>query len=197
MQSLQKKSIIFINVLNYVGSLNGLNFLCITRATSGAQLQWINLLFNNNMKVMWHTAKYGDPYSEFVLCKFTHRAVGKWSAHTQQRTHTPRAVGSHLCCGTRGAFGSSMPCSRAPPSWYWRWIEHCTPPPTIPAGPRLELTTFYESNSLTIRPQLPYRWTFWILLFFSEYYTIWDPALYSWSVKSQRTFTKWWFSNTN
>ncbi len=20
------------------------------------------------VKVMWHTAKYGDPYSEFVLC---------------------------------------------------------------------------------------------------------------------------------
>ncbi len=42
---------------------------------------------------------------------------------------------------TRG----SVPCSRAPQSWYyWGWRERCTftPPPTIPAGPRLELATF-------------------------------------------------------
>ncbi len=69
------------------------------------------------------------------------------SAHTQQWTHThhehtPGAVGSHLCCGARGAVGGSVPCSRAPQSWYWRWRVHSLPPPTIPAGPRLELATF-------------------------------------------------------
>ncbi len=39
------------------------------------------------------------------------------STHTH-REHTPGAVGSHLCCGTRGAVGGSVPCSRAPQSWY-------------------------------------------------------------------------------
>ncbi len=39
--------------------------------------------------------------------------------HTQQWTHThtlnthPEPVGSHLCCGTRGAVGGSVPCSSA------------------------------------------------------------------------------------
>ncbi len=64
--------------------------------------------------------------------------------HTH-REHTPGAVDSHLCCGARGAVGGSVPWSRAPQSWYWRWRERANyslPPPTIPAGPRLELTTF-------------------------------------------------------
>ncbi len=56
-------------------------------------------------KWKWHTTKYGDPYSEFVLCIYP-----ILSAHTQQWTHThrehaPGAVGSHLCCGARGAVG--------------------------------------------------------------------------------------------
>ncbi len=51
--------------------------------------------------------------------------------HTQQwththREHTPGAVGSHLCCGAQGAVGGSVPCSRAPQSWYWGWRECCT-----------------------------------------------------------------------
>ncbi len=78
------------------------------------------------VKVKWHTTKYGDPYSEFVLCIWPIQ-----SAHTQQwththREHTPGAVGSHLCCGARGAVGGSVPCSRAPQSWYWGWRERCT-----------------------------------------------------------------------
>ncbi len=52
------------------------------------------------------------------------------SAHTH-REHTPGAVGSHLCCGARGAVGGSVPCSRAPQSGYWGWRERCTfTPPT-------------------------------------------------------------------
>ncbi len=79
--------------------------------------------------------------------------------HTH-REHTPGAVGSHLCCGARGAVGGSVPCSRAPQSWYWGWREragHSLPPPTIPAGPetRNSQPLDYESNSLTIRPRLP------------------------------------------
>ncbi len=70
-------------------------------------------------------AKYGDPVSEFVLCIYPIQ-----SAHTQQWTHThthtpwtPGAVGSHSCCDARAAVGGSVPCSRAPRSWYWRWRE--------------------------------------------------------------------------
>ncbi len=79
------------------------------------------------------------------------------NTHTH-REHTPGAVGSHLCCGARGAVGGlGEPCSRAPR----HGIEggesavQSLPPPTIPAGPRLELATFglprlphYFSNNL-------------------------------------------------
>ncbi len=66
--------------------------------------------------------------------------------HTHTHTHsehTPGAVGSHLCCGARGAVGF-FSCSRAPR----HGIEggesavHSLPPPTIPAGPRFEQVTF-------------------------------------------------------
>ncbi len=51
--------------------------------------------------------------------------------HTHSSEHTPGAVGSHLCCGARGAVGGSVPCSRAPQSWYWGWRECSTfTPPT-------------------------------------------------------------------
>ncbi len=69
-------------------------------------------------KVTWHTAKYGDPYSEFVLCIYP---------YTHTHTHTPGAVGSHLYCSAQGTVGG---CSKAPQSWYWRWRAldiHCPP----------------------------------------------------------------------
>ncbi len=44
--------------------------------------------------VMWHTAKYGDPFSEFVLCIYP----PKVHTHSSEHTHTPGAVGSQ-CCG--------------------------------------------------------------------------------------------------
>ncbi len=49
---------------------------------------------------------------------------------THPSVHTPGAVDSQ-CCGTRGAVGGSVPCSRvSPQSWYWRWRERSlfTPP---------------------------------------------------------------------
>ncbi len=51
------------------------------------------------VKVKWHTTKYGDPYSEFVLCIYpiqVHTHTQQWThthtpwTHTQQWTHTPR-----------------------------------------------------------------------------------------------------------
>ncbi len=79
--------------------------------------------------------------------------------HTHSSEHTPRAVGSHLSCGARGAVGGSLPCSRAPRVWCWGWRERWTfPPPTYnpcqyrDSNPR---ALGYESDSLTIRPRLP------------------------------------------
>ncbi len=69
------------------------------------------------MKVKWRVAKYGDLYSEFVVC------ILPIQVHTH-REHTPGAVGSLLCCGARGAVGGSVPCSRVSlQSWYWGWRE--------------------------------------------------------------------------
>ncbi len=49
-----------------------------------------SLAYRNNsslkVKVTWHTAKYGDPYSEFVLCILTHPKCTHSSEHTH--THT-------------------------------------------------------------------------------------------------------------
>ncbi len=46
----------------------------------------------------WHTAKYGEPYSEFMLCIYPFKCT-----HTAVNTHTPwthtRRSGQPLCCG--------------------------------------------------------------------------------------------------
>ncbi len=81
----------------------------------------------------------------------THTAV---NTHTHTHTHcerTPGAVGSHLCCSIRGAVGGSVPCAVE------RALYIYSPPPTIPARPRLKLTTFRLWVRLsTIRPRLPH-----------------------------------------
>ncbi len=92
---------------------------------------------------MWREATYGDPYSEFVLFnppKLHHTVV---ITHTH-REDTPGAVGSHLCSGTRGAVGGSVPCSVAPQSGIegGESAVHSLPPPTILAVLGLELATF-------------------------------------------------------
>ncbi len=97
---------------------------------------------------MWHTTKYGDPYSEFVLCiytsKCTHTAV---NTHTHTPwTHTHAAVpGEHTHAAVPGEQLGVQSLAQGHLS---RGIEggesagHSLPPPTIPAGPRLELATF-------------------------------------------------------
>ncbi len=81
--------------------------------------------------------------------------------HTHSSEHTPGAVGSHLCCGARGAVGGSVPCSRAPQSWYWRWRERWTfTPPTYNPCRTWDsnLRPFhYESDSLNINPRLSHN----------------------------------------
>ncbi len=92
-------------------------------------------------KVKWRDIRPSMVTHTQNLCS----AFNPSKVHTHSSEHTPGAVGSHLCCSARGAVGGSVPCSRAPQSWYWGWRECCTftlPPPTIPAGPRLEPATF-------------------------------------------------------
>ncbi len=53
-------------------------------------------------------------------------AINPSKVHTHSSEHTPRAVGSRLCCGAWGAVVGLVPCSRAPQSWDWRWRERWT-----------------------------------------------------------------------
>ncbi len=75
------------------------------------------------VKVTWHTAKYGDPYSEFMLCIFPSRV------HTYSSEHTHCAVGSS--CG----FGALLKGTSVMVLSVERALDIHSPPPTIPAGP--------------------------------------------------------------
>ncbi len=92
------------------------------------------MIQNSHVVEKW--CDFRPSMSEFVLRIYPSKV------HTH-REHTPGAVGSHLCCSTQGAFEGLVPCLRA-----LRGIEggesavHSLPPPTIPAGPRLEPATF-------------------------------------------------------
>ncbi len=80
------------------------------------------------------------------------------SAHTHSTHKHTGALGSHLCCGARGAVGGSVPCSRAPR----RGIEggesavNSVPPHLqfLPTQDSNSQPFDYESDSLTIRPWL-------------------------------------------
>ncbi len=68
------------------------------------------------VKVMWHTAKYGDPYSEFVLCINPSNVPTHISEHTHSvNTHTPwthtRSSGQPFmlrCPGSSRGFGALL-----------------------------------------------------------------------------------------
>ncbi len=116
----------------------------------------------NKIKWKWHTAKYCNPYSEFVLCIYPYKV------HTHSSEHTPRAVGSHLCYSARGAVGGSVPCSRATSVVVLR-VERAlvihSPPHLqfLPARDSNSQPFAYESDSLTIRPRLPQETTLTII----------------------------------
>ncbi len=82
----------------------------------------IGIKANRSLLIMWKWCDIQNSCSAFNPSKVhTHS-----SEHTHCE-HTPGAVDSHLCCGTRGA----VRCSRAPQSWNWGWRERCKfPPPT-------------------------------------------------------------------
>ncbi len=120
---------------------------------------WIDRMWRD----MWpsmvtHTRNLCSAFIPSKVRTHTHTHTQQWT-HTH-REHTPGAVGRHLCCGARGAVGGSVPCSRAPQSWYWGWRERCifTPPTYNPCRTwdSKPQPLGYESNSLTIRPRLPW-----------------------------------------
>ncbi len=113
----------------------------------------------SEVKVTWHTAMYGDPYSESVLCIYPSKCT-----HTAVHTHTPcthirsrgqpfyaEASGEQLGvrCLAHGHLVMVLKVERA--------LYIHSPPTTIPAGPRLELAIFWLWVRLfTIRPRLPH-----------------------------------------
>ncbi len=87
----------------------------------------------------WHTAKYGDPYSELVLCIYP----SKVHTHSSEHTHT---VNTHP--EQWAAIYAAAPGEQLGVRCLAQGIEggesavHSLPPPTIPADQRLELATF-------------------------------------------------------
>ncbi len=86
----------------------------------------------------------------------------KVQTHSSEHTNTPwthtRSSGQSFMLQRPGSSWGSVPCSRAPQSWYWRWRE-CwtfTPPHLqfLQAQDSNKQPLDYESNSLTIRPWL-------------------------------------------
>ncbi len=75
-----------------------------------------------------------------VFCnKNSCSAINPSKVHTHSSEHTPGAVGSHLCCSTRGAVG--VQCLTQGLSHGIEGGEsaaHSLPPPTIPAGPETQ-----------------------------------------------------------
>ncbi len=88
---------------------------------------------------MWHSSEHTHTHTHTLPIQ-----VHTHTVHTHTHTHTRRS-GQPFMLWHRGAVEGSVPCSRVTQSWYWGWRERCIftpPPPTIPAGPRLKLTTF-------------------------------------------------------
>ncbi len=84
-------------------------------------------------KWKWHVAKYGNPYSELVLC------IYPIQVHTHSSEHTPGAVGSHFMLRRPGSSWGFCALLKSLTSVVVLKVEesavHSLPPPTIPAGP--------------------------------------------------------------
>jgi len=107
--------------------------------------------------------------------------------------NTPGAVGSHLCRGARGAVEGSV-LVQGHLVVVMRGREsavHSLPPPTIPAGPRLELTTFRLRVRLsTIRPRLPHELILavWTVLHYKQTFFVHKIATAPFKDRSQHSW---------
>ncbi len=96
------------------------------------------------VKVKWHVAKYGYPYSD--MCSAFNPS--KVHTHSSEHTHTPpEQLG--VRCLAQGHLSRGIEGGR----------EHCTfPPPTHNSCQTWDSNSQplgYKSDSLTIRPRLP------------------------------------------
>ncbi len=107
----------------------------------------VHSLVSFYLKWKWHDIR---PSTRNSCSAFNHSSAHTQREHTHTHTMNTHRSWQPFMLQRPGAVGGSVSCSRAPQSWYWGWRESASyslPPPTIPAGPRLELTTF----SLRIR----------------------------------------------
>ncbi len=156
-------SLFFINLTLFYSVLNGVLVFklsavhCCTHATISIQRQLYWYSYRQISVTIHRDIRPSMVTHTLNLCSAF--IPSKVNTHTHSE-HTPGAVGSHLCYSARGAVGGSVPCSRvSPQSWYWRRRECCTfTPPTYNSCRTWDSNSQpldYESDSLTIRPQLP------------------------------------------
>ncbi len=106
---------------------------------------WLLAAFiESEVKVTWHTTKYGDPYSEFVLCIYPSKVHTHSSEHTHTvNTHPEQWAAIYVAApGDQLGFGALLKGTSVVVLRVERALYIHSPPPTIPAGPRLELATF-------------------------------------------------------
>ncbi len=108
------------------------------------------------MKVTWHTAKYGDPYSKFVLCIYP----SKVHTHSSEHTHTPwthtRSSGQPFMLrrlGSSWGFGAMLKGTSVVVLRVERVLYiHSLHLQFLPAR---DSNLWITSSTLTIRPRLP------------------------------------------
>ncbi len=119
-----------------------------------------------NVKVTWHIAKYGDPYSEFVLCIYPS------NVHTHSSEHT-RSSGQPFMLrrlGSSWGFGALLKGTSVVVLRVKRALDiHSPHLQSLPARDSNPQTLDYESDSLTIRPWLP---TSHVKIVFNKYTVI-------------------------
>ncbi len=140
-------------------SLNLLMMLCTVDdeiCKAFAIWRWGALFLKYSLLVTWHTTKYGDPYSEFVLCIYP-----ILSAHTQQWTHT-RSSGQPFMLrhpGSSWGFGALLKGTSVVVLKVERALYiHSPHRKFLPARDSNSQPFVYESDSLTIRPRLSPSW---------------------------------------
>ncbi len=105
------------------------------------------------VKVKWHTAKCGDPYSEFVLCIYPSKVHTHSSEHTHTvNTHPEQWAAIYAAVpGEQLLKGTSVVVLRVERELY----IHSPHTQFLPARDSNSQPLDYESDSLTIRPRLP------------------------------------------
>ncbi len=108
--------------------------------TTFLTLPFLFISFTHTVKVMWHTTKYGDPYSEFVLCIYPSKVY----THSSEQTHTVNTHPEQWAAIYAAAPGEQLGVRCLAQGHLSHGIEggesavHSLPPPTIPAGPETQ-----------------------------------------------------------